>query len=51
MNSDVNVGGPDGPLLDPTSAPRYVPDAWVDELRSIRSIERPGSFDGYYDQE
>lgn len=40
-----------GLLPDPTSVPRYVPEAWVAELRSIRNIERPGSFEGYYDQE
>ena len=36
---------------DPTTVPRYVPDAWVSEVRSTRNIERPGSFDGFYDQD
>jgi hypothetical protein len=36
---------------DPGSVPRFVPDEWVVELREFRTVERPGSFDGLYDQD
>lgn len=37
--------------LDPASIPRFVPTAWVAEFRAIHRIERPGAFDGYYEQD
>jgi hypothetical protein len=33
------------------SVPVSVPEEWITELRSIRNVERPELFEGYYEQE